>query len=161
MKLQKKLFAITTLLMSQAAYTATGFLKLIVNKNPDQRYVKIQGTKGNRYIQFIGGQDAKNSDAEYIGETRYDRNTGQFNGVAYLDYEVPKGKDNGRLFVFVYNTKDNQRIGAISILDLGDSKIQIEWNDGKVNKSTTISSKYHDIAFRVIVEEDGTLKLAE
>jgi hypothetical protein len=160
MKIQKMLIIIT-LLISHTAYTATGFLKLIVNKNPDKYYVNIQGTKGNRYIRFIGGQDARNSDAEYIGETRRDKQTGQLSGVDFLDYEVPKGKDNGRLFVFVYDIVSKQRVGAISILDLGDSVIQIEWSQGKINTSTTISSKYHNVAFRVIAEEDGTLRLAE
>jgi hypothetical protein len=159
----KIIFTSLILLVAQSIYTASGFLKLVVNMNPNKYKVNVQGY-GNisRYVRFLNGQDAKGGDFEFEADTLRDPITGKLTGLDFMDYEVPKGKDNGRLFVFVYDRATNKRLGAASILDLDDSRIQIEWSEGKADRSTTtISSKDHNVAFRVIVKEDGTITLAE
>lgn len=163
MKRKNFLLIIASIVIAQSAYSATGFLKLIINKSPYK--VNVQGTGGNRKIRSKNGQYIENSDAVYPTDSSL---------LDYIDYSIPKGWGSGRLFIFVYDDT-NKIINAGHILDVEDSVIrlypltaaeldptQVSPNYyNKIHSSMTISSKDHDIAFRVIVKEDGTIKLAE
>lgn len=154
MKINKILLIVIAIVTAQSAYTATGYLKLIVNKNPEKYKVNVQGDNPHPgYIRFKSpGWSGATEHRDWQEEFPADMDI-----LDYIDYSVPKGTGNGRLFILVYDRKTNQRVHDASILDLGDSVIQIEGR----TKPSSISSKNHNIAFRAIVEEDGTVNIAE
>lgn len=166
MKINKFLLIIISILIAQSAYSGTGYLKLIVNKNPNRYKVNVESRapkSGDICFKKPGWNGFFHRDWQEQFPT-------DMHILDFIDYLVPKNELF--LYIVVYDTTIppfdanhqidymRQRIGTVGIND-NNGLIQIRWAEGKADTSTTISSAAHDIAFRVIVEEDGTIKLAK